>query len=307
MGIAVAILKGRLPRLALWLALALPLALPQPAARAEALLHGHGLLWKIEGGGAAPSYLFGTIHLSDTRVTTLPGPVADAIDATRSLSIEVLLNAASKLRTMGRMIIIEGPKLDEILGDALFARVVDAAAPYGLNRNVVKHMKPWAMWLLLSLPPEEMKAGQGMALDEALQADAMRRGKPVYGLETIDEQLDSVAGFTEHEHITLLASAVDDRHKVEAMLEQMTRLYLARDIASIYGLMTAPSWNIEPAVVDSVMERLIDFRNLRMTERMIARLDEGAAFVAVGAMHLPGERGMLRLLEQRGYTVSRVY
>lgn len=307
MEIAVAILKGRLPRVALWLALALPLALPQPAARAEALLHGHGLLWKIEGGGAAPSYLFGTIHLSDTRVTTLPGPVADAIDATRSLSIEVLLNAASKLRTMGRMIIIEGPKLDEILGGALFARVVDAAAPYGLNRNVVRHMKPWAMWLLLSLPPEEMKAGQGMALDEALQVEAMRRGKPVYGLETIDEQLDSVAGFTVHEQIALLASAVDDRHKVEAMLEQMTRLYLARDVAAIYDLMTAQSWNIEPAVVDSVMERLIDSRNLRMTERMIARLDEGAAFVAVGAMHLPGERGMLRLLEQRGYTVSRVY
>ena len=307
MAIAVAILKGRLPRVALWLALALPLALPQPAARAEALLHGHGLLWKIEGGGAAPSYLFGTIHLSDTRVTTLPGPVAYAIDATRSLSIEVLLNAASKLRTMGRMIIIEGPKLDEILGDALFARVVDAAAPYGLNRSVVKHMKPWAMWLLLSLPPEEMKAGRGMALDEALQVEAMRRGKPVYGLETIDEQLDSVAGFTEHEHIALLASAVDDRHKVEAMLEHMTRLYLARDVAAIYGLMTAQSWNIERAVVDSVMERLIDSRNLRMTERMIARLDEGAAFVAVGAMHLPGERGMLRLLEQRGYTVSRVY
>ncbi len=298
---------GRLPRLALWLAFALPLALPQPAARAEMLLHGHGLLWKIEGGGAAPSYLFGTIHLSDTRVTTLPGPVADAIDATRSLSIEVLLNAGAKVRAMGRMMIIEGPKLDEILGAALFARVVDAAAPYGLNRNVVKHMQPWALWLLLGLPPDEVKATSGLPLDEALQVDAMRRGKPVYGLETIDEQLDSVAGFTEHEHIALLASAVDDRPKVEAMIEQITRLYLARDIASIYDLMTAQSWNIERAVIDSVMERLIDFRNLRMTERMIARLDEGAAFVAVGAMHLPGERGMLRLLEQRGYTVSRVY
>ncbi len=307
MGIAAAGLKMQLPRVALWLTFTLALALPQPAARAETLLHGQGLLWKIEGGGAAPSYLFGTIHLRDTRVTTLPGPVADAIDATRSVSIEVLLNAAAKVRTMGRMMITEGPKLDEILGDALFVRVVDAAAPYGLKRNVVKHMKPWAMWLLLSLPPEEMKAGQGMALDEALQADAMRRGKPVYGLETIDEQLDSVAGLTEHEQIALLASAVDDRHEVETVIEQMTRLYLARDIASIYDLMTAQSWNIERAVVDSVMERLIDFRNLRMTERMIARLDEGAAFVAVGAMHLPGERGMLRLLEQRGYTVSRVY
>ncbi len=307
MGIAAAGLKMRLPRVALWLALALALALPQPASRAEALLHGHGLLWKIEGGGAAPSYLFGTIHLRDTRVTTLPGPVADAIDATRSLSIEVLLNAASKLRTMGRMMITEGPKLDEILGDALFASVVDAAKPYGLNRNVVRHMKPWAMWLLLGLPPEEVKAVSKMPLDQALQADAMRRGKPVYGLETIDEQLDSVAGLTEYEHIALLASAVDDRHEVEAMLENMTRLYLARDVAAIYDLMTAQSWNIERAVVESVMERLIDFRNLRMTERMIARLDEGAAFVAVGAMHLPGERGMLRLLEQRGYTVSRVY
>ena len=307
MGIAANGLKGRLPRVALWLALVLALALPQPAVRAEALLHGFGLLWKIEGGGAAPSYLFGTIHLRDTRVTTLPGPVADAIDATGSLSIEVLLNAASKVRTMGRMMIIEGPKLDDILGDALFARVVDAAAPYGLKRDVVRHMKPWAMWLLLGLPPEEMKAASGMPLDQALQADAMRRGKPVYGLETIDEQLDSVAGFTEQEHIALLASAVHNRAEVEAMLETMTRLYLARDIASIYDLMMSPSWNIERAVVESMMERLIDFRNLRMTERMIARLDEGAAFVAVGAMHLPGERGMLRLLEQRGYTVSRVY
>ena len=62
MGIAANGLKGRLPRVALWLALVLALALPQPAVRAEALLHGFGLLWKIEGGGAAPSYLFGTVN-----------------------------------------------------------------------------------------------------------------------------------------------------------------------------------------------------------------------------------------------------
>ena len=307
MGIAVAVLKMRVPRVALWLTLALTFALPQPAARAETLLHGQGLLWKIEGGGAAPSYLFGTIHLSDIRVTTLPAPVTAAIDATRSLSIEVLLNAAAKVRTMGRMMITEGPKLDEILGAALFDRVVEAATPYGLNRTIVKHMKPWAMWLMLSLPPSEMTSPAGVALDEALQIEAMRRDKPVYGLETIDEQLDSMAGFTEREHIALLADAVEERDKVEAMFEDMTRLYLARDIAAIHGLMTAQSWKIDPAVIDSVMERLIDFRNLRMTDRMIARLDEGAAFIAVGAMHLPGERGMLHLLEQRGYTVSRVY
>jgi hypothetical protein len=46
---------------------------------------------------------------------------------------------------------------------------------------------------------------------------------------------------------------------------------------------------------------------LRMVERMIPRLAEGDAFVAVGALHLPAERGILNLLAERGYRISRVY
>ena len=54
-------------------------------------------------------------------------------------------------------------------------------------------------------------------------------------------------------------------------------------------------------------KKLIDERNATMVRRMQPRLREGGALIAVGAMHLPGERGLLRLLLDRGYQLERVY
>jgi uncharacterized protein YbaP (TraB family) len=44
-----------------------------------------------------------------------------------------------------------------------------------------------------------------------------------------------------------------------------------------------------------------------MVERMLPHIAERSAFIAVGALHLPGEEGILSLLEQRGYRVSRLH
>ena len=60
-------------------------------------------------------------------------------------------------------------------------------------------------------------------------------------------------------------------------------------------------------VVQAFTEQLIDDRNDHMVERMLPRLAEGKAFIAVGALHLPGERGILKQLEDQGYRVTRVY
>jgi uncharacterized protein len=75
---------------------------------------------------------------------------------------------------------------------------------------------------------------------------------------------------------------------------------LARELG-FYTLLTEQMTAIE----DDVYR--VDERNLRMVERMTDRLAEGGVFVAVGALHLPGERGILNLLAGRGYRISRVY
>ena len=63
----------------------------------------------------------------------------------------------------------------------------------------------------------------------------------------------------------------------------------------------------ERALRAKIDKRLLEDRNHRMVERMLPRFDEGGAFIAIGAAHLPGESGVLALLERRGYTVTRLY
>ena len=60
-------------------------------------------------------------------------------------------------------------------------------------------------------------------------------------------------------------------------------------------------------LADEFQQHLVVDRNHRMAERMRQYLQQGQAFIAVGALHLPGEEGLLNLLEQQGYTVRRVY
>ena len=86
--------------------------------------------------------------------------------------------------------------------------------------------------------------------------------------------------------------------------------YLSRELGS-YTLMTEEMTAIDDplyrAQVDELVRELLDERNARMVERMAPRLTEGDAFIAVGALHLPGERGILNLLAERGYRIFRVY
>lgn len=299
----------RFPRL-LASALLLGLALvPRQAVAAEALLHGEGLLWKIERSDVAPSYLFGTYHTTDEQVHDLPRPVAEALAATDSLALEVVSTDDKEARAGRRMVIRDGHLLNEILGSDFFAQVVATGARYGLPEAGLKRLKPWAVWVIISFPPGEvarMAAGYP-TLDEALEAEAMARGIPVYGLESLDEQLDAFDGLSENDQIAMLKIALRDNAAVEEMTERLTRFYLARDLSGIHALMIEQMAGADTDLVEMLVDRFIDARNELMVSRMAARLAEGNAFIAVGALHLPGERGILHLLELQGYTVIRVY
>jgi uncharacterized protein YbaP (TraB family) len=89
----------------------------------------------------------------------------------------------------------------------------------------------------------------------------------------------------------------------------MIPLYLKRDLAALQAVGTdlTDTSAEERRGAEAFLDRLVDERNVRMVERMIPRLEEGATFVAVGALHLPGQRGILQLLANRGYKVAAVY
>ena len=105
----------------------------------------------------------------------------------------------------------------------------------------------------------------------------------------------------------MLESVVSDRAKTLTQFDLMIEHYLARDPAAIYGQMLAQSSGEERRLAEIYEQDFVVARNKRMAERLADHLDGGGAFIAVGALHLPGEQGLVHLMEESGYRVSRVY
>ena len=80
-----------------------------------------------------------------------------------------------------------------------------------------------------------------------------------------------------------------------------------RDLVRLTAINDAAMRDSDPQLVARFTNKLITRRNHRMAERMQSRLRSGGRFIAVGALHLPGRDGLLRLLSQQGYTLTRVY
>ena len=104
----------------------------------------------------------------------------------------------------------------------------------------------------------------------------------------------------------MLVSAIEQNATIETLFEEMTQQYLDRDTGGIYSRMQAQRES-QPELMELFLRRFNDARNQIMADRMAERLAEGGAFIAIGALHLPGEKGLLSLLSQRGYSVERVY
>jgi uncharacterized protein len=272
--------------------------LPAGAARFD-----KGLLWKIESPGSMPSHLFGTIHLSDRRVTLLPCPVKQRFDGAASYTMEVIASGAGLVSMAEAMFFNDDRRLDQVLDAELYAQTVEVLRNQGMSAEGIRKMKPWAVILTLSMP---VPNGSGLFLDMALQIQAILQGKPTYGLESMDEQIAVFNELSLEHQVSLLRETLRTHREIAAQIEELTLAYLDRDL----GRISAIEGRNRPAddrAYRALMERLLDRRNRVMVERMAPRLKEGNAFIAVGALHLPGDAGLLNLLSQAGYKLSPVY
>lgn len=264
--------------------------------------YGEGLLWKIEGRGIEPGYLFGTIHLEDPRVIRLPPVVQETFNSATSLIAEVEMHPAARARYSERTRLSQGVSLQQYLQAPLYQQLVHILdEDYALPESVLDTLKPWAVFILLSRPPPV----SGRVLDDVLKAQAVQQGKPVHGLETVDELVAALDGMSVDDQAEILLDTVCNRDQLAEQLEELTTLYLHQNVAAMLAI-NAGSHQDE-ALFERFMERTLYQRNRRMALRIRDRLGDGTLFIAVGALHLAGERGILRHLEADGYRISRIF
>jgi len=262
-----------------------------------------GLLWEISKPGMVPGYLFGTIHSADPEVLRLSGIVQQALDDASRVVLEVLMDRDSMIYTSTAMLLTDGRLLSAILGEDLFAQTAAAMQARDIPEVVLERIKPWAVAITLAMPPTVT----GQVLDLTLYQFAEENSKPVYGLETIHEQLDVFEGLSLNDQVALLQDAVEQFHGIDALHADLLAAYKRRDLAALVALNESAMKTGDQRLARDFQQRLILDRNRRMAERMQEHLEAGGAFIAVGALHLPGEQGLLELLEQQGYSVRVVY
>jgi uncharacterized protein YbaP (TraB family) len=289
--------------LALAAAACLPLA--QPAIGAAGQRFERGLLWRVTRKGAAPSHVYGTIHVADTRVAEPPAPARRALDEARSLMLEFLPDAYSQERFLEASMFIDRQTLEGLIGRADFELALEQLAPIGLSREFINKMKPWGVLLNLRAPQD----GQGTPLDAQLVALARARRLRLAQIEGVEEQIFTFDEMPLDSQVALLRHALAHRDELLALAEGTLQAYLARDLAAIWRL--REEYNARHPEVAlhqaAMLKRVVHDRSVVMAFRMQRELRRGQAFVALGALHLYGEKGVLALLEEDGYRTTRVY
>ncbi|MDH3831769.1 MAG: TraB/GumN family protein [Gammaproteobacteria bacterium] len=263
----------------------------------------HGLLWELSKPGIEPAYLFGTIHSEDPEVLQLPQAVQQALDRCNTVVLEMLLDAEAMMYSSTAMLMMDGRMLSDIIGKPLFRQTALAIRSRGIQELVLERMKPWAAAVVLSMPASET----GLVLDMMLYQNALDQGKSVHGLETVEEQLNVFEALSEKDQVLLLQDAVENFSALDTLHAELLHAYKQRDLAGLVALSEASMQTGDQQLADEFQQHLVVDRNHRMSDRMQVYLRQGRVFIAVGALHLPGEEGLLNLLEQQGFTVRRLY
>jgi uncharacterized protein YbaP (TraB family) len=286
-----------------------------PASWSAEIPYGQGVFWRIDSDDVTASHLLGTFHLPDSRIADLPSAVTDALTGADSLTLEItsaeMMTGEGAERLNAAMTLPAEQDLTGIVGSEVMAEIAGLLGADETAMTQLARLQPWAMSIVVLTVPSQkrmLQSGQiALPLDQLLEMRAREAGKPVYGLETVDEQVSVFESLSTPDQVAMLNQALDLADPASNEMERLIALYLAGDIAAILAEAEKLPPGADPQAMQAFLRAMFEQRNQRMADRLAGeQLKTGNAFIAVGAGHLAGEAGVLSLLAGRGFRIARV-
>ena len=279
------------------------------------------LLWKISGNGLQkPSYIIGTYHLAPVSFTDSINGLKEALDASEQVYGEIIMTDIMKpenaAKMQAAMMLPEGQTIDKMYTAEEMARInamlksitgMDMTNP--MIAQQLGKITPQALQTQLSLLMY-LKKHTGFdptrTFDGYFQQEASAKGKHVGALETIDFQIETLyKSMPMERQKQLLLCLADNMEFNEEQTENVVKAFFSQDLDGIEKAMDAKLNNTCDGTPEE-KETLIYRRNDNWMKQMPEIMKQKATFFAVGAGHLPGERGLLAQLKNAGYTVESV-
>lgn len=266
------------------------------------------LLWKITGKNLKhPSYLFGTHHLIPLSfLDSVPG-LYKAFNQSDMVIGEMLMNNIDASAKIQRAALLpEHIKMKDLINDSDFIMVdkeLKSVLKFGLKE--VSMMNPALILTLYEMEVFKKETGytDDNQSDSYFQLVATEKGKQVIGLETIEQQIAVLFGDKNYDRqAKLLVETVRDKKSVLVDMNKLNTLYKQGKMNELIELSKKKGSVID--MTDEEYARLIDNRNADWIIKLPEYLKSRSCFIAVGALHLGGKQGLIKLLENEGYKVK---
>ena len=264
----------------------------------------NSLCWKIYDNGLTDtSYLYGTMHVQDSRVFQFKNGIQEAFNRCEIFALELNMDSVNTFQLMDELIMEPPNRLDSLLTNKEYEMVSQYFKDtLGVGLMIFNKMQPIYTSQLISF--EKLKKDQDVALDIYFFNEAKKQNKTTVGLEFMEEQLNAFKSIPYDVQAKELFKAVENAYKGEGQeIDELIECYLNEDLDKLLELTLNSQFMDEEINIIFKQVFLID-RNHKMAERSIKYMKSGPTFIAVGAAHLPGKEGVIENLRKKGYTVE---
>ncbi len=260
------------------------------------------LLWKISGKNVKKDcYLFGTIHLIERKHFYFPESLRELIGSSEQVVTE-LGELPDPAEAMKFVFLKEGSFFD-FFNEAQTDSILDwAEANMGMSREQFRltmgQMKPF---MVVQMATQMQYSGNTASYELSIDSLVKAREISLFGLETLEQQMGFFDGLTNLQQTAMVMEVIRDDQANTELTQRMQQIYLRQQVDSLYMLI-----HNEKGILSEEEDRFLGQRNANWIPRIGQLIRKKSTFIAVGAGHLGGPNGLIRLLEREGYTLTPV-
>lgn len=270
------------------------------------VLKSRGFMYQVEKNGNVV-YLLGSIHVGNDAMYPLRKEIKEAFESADFLSVEVniesdAVDAGKLLEDLGMY--KDGTTLRNHLSSEGYEAVVQLLTDLELETNLLDPYKPWFVSMILdSWLSEESDYDSDLGIDVYFLRQAIEKEMPILELETYESGYKMYDGFSAELQEGMLMGSIYSYYIESDSTEDLSDMWVEGDEEKLSELAESTKSNEE------YYNAMLKDRNILMAEQIDGYLSSKQAstfFVVVGALHLAGEDGLVALLEEMGYTVTRI-
>ena len=263
-------------------------------------------VWQASNGENTV-YLAGTVHMLRAADYPLPAAFDQAYAQADALYFEINIDdmnaVGAQMTLMEQLMYTDGRNIESVLSPEAYDALTTFTADLGVPMMILQNMKPGMLVSTLEILSMQQLGFTPQGVDMYFHQRAKADGKAIAGFETVEQQIDFLAGMGVGEESEFIMMSLEELEKISTDIEILVGPWRSGNSQQMNELFVESMKNSAPEAYDLLMAS----RNLDWMPEIEAMFEDAdTELVLVGVAHLIGEDGLIQMLENRGYRLNQL-